>query len=62
MFCKLDKTDYCAVCVGERLSINPTALSAAVAEYGSTFMLISMKKMHGTVLATHRMNYKTALV
>jgi hypothetical protein len=62
MFCKLDKTDYCAVCVGDRLSINPTALSAAVAEYGTTFMLISMKKMHGTVLATHRMNYQTALI
>jgi hypothetical protein len=61
MFCKLDKTDYCATCVGERLSINPTALSAAISEYGSTFMLISMKKMHGTKLETHRMNYQTAL-
>jgi hypothetical protein len=62
MFCKLDKTDYCAVCVGDRLSINPTALSAAVAEYGTTFMLISMKAMHGKSLETHRMNYQTALI
>lgn len=62
MFCKLDKTDYCATCVGVRLSVNPTALSAAISEYGSTFMLISMAKMHGTKLETHRMNYKTALM
>jgi hypothetical protein len=62
MFCKLDKTDYCATCVGDRLSVNPTALSAAISEYGSTFMLISMKAMHGKTLETQRMNYKTALM
>lgn len=62
MFCKLDKTDYCATCVGDRLSVNPTALSAAISEYGSTFMMISMQAMHGTTLETHRMNYQTALM
>ncbi len=62
MFCKLDKTDYCATCVGDRLSVNPTALSAAISEYGSTFMMISMKAMHGKSLETHRMNYQTALM
>jgi hypothetical protein len=62
MFCKLDKTDYCAVCVGDRLSVNPTALSAAISEYGSTFMLISMSAMHGKKLETQRMNYQTALM
>lgn len=61
MFCKLDKTDYCAVCVGDRLSVNPTALSSAISEYGSTFMLISMGAMHGKKLETHRLNYQTAL-
>jgi hypothetical protein len=62
MFCKLDKTDYCATCVGDRLSVNPTALSAAISEYGSTFMMISMQAMHGKTLETHRMNYQTALM
>jgi hypothetical protein len=62
MFCKLDKTDYCATCVGDRLSVNRTALSAAISEYGSTFMMISMQAMHGKSLETHRMNYQTALM
>jgi hypothetical protein len=62
MFCSLDKTDYCATCVGDRLSVNPTALSSAISEYGSTFMLISMKAMHGKSLETQRMNYQTALM
>jgi hypothetical protein len=61
MFCKLEKTDYCAVCVGDKLALSPTALSAAIAGYGNTFLLLFMKKMHGTALQVARMNYKTAL-
>jgi len=30
MFCKLDKTDYCRCCIGERLALNPTALASAI--------------------------------
>ena len=62
MFCRLEKTDYCAICVGPRLSMNPTALSSAVSEYGSKFMLLFMKKMHGTQLALAHMDYKTAIL
>lgn len=61
MFCRLEKTDYCAICVGERLALNPTALSSAVSEYGSKFMLLFMKKMHGTQLALAHMDYRTAI-
>ena len=61
MFCRLEKTDYCAVCVGDRLAMNPTALSSAVSEYGSKFMLLFMKKMHGTQLALAHMDYRTAI-
>jgi hypothetical protein len=61
MFCRLEKTDYCGVCVGPRLAVNPTALSSAVSEYGSKFMLLFMKKMHGTQLALAHMDYRTAI-
>lgn len=61
MYCKLERTDYCKVCVGDRLSINPNGLSMAVADYGSTFLGIFMSKMHGTQLALAKMNYKTAI-
>lgn len=61
MYCKLDKTDYCKVCVGDRLTVNPDGLSLAVSDYGSTFLGIFMSKMHGTQLALAKMNYKTAI-
>jgi hypothetical protein len=54
--CQLDHTDYCKVCLGDRLSINPTGLSVAVSEYGTRFMLASMKLMHGKQLAVQKLD------
>jgi hypothetical protein len=42
MFCKLPLTDYCVVCVGPRLTLNPTALLAAITAIVSTLMLAFM--------------------
>ncbi len=61
MFCKLDKTDYCKTCVGIKLAENPTAVSLAVAAYGSTFLSLFMKAMHGKVLAVEKMDLQQAL-
>lgn len=61
MYCKLDKTDFCAVCVGARLAQNPTGLSIAVSEFGSSFLAISLKSSHGKALSLAKMNYKTAI-
>ena len=61
MYCKLDKTDYCKVCVGDRLTVNPDGLSLAVSDYGSAFLYIFMAKMHGTQLALAKMDYKKAI-
>lgn len=61
MFCKLEKTDFCQCCVGERLAANPTALSVAVSEYGSVFLALFMKAMHGKSLEVAKMDYQTAI-
>lgn len=61
MFCKLDKTDYCLVCVGKRLAQNPTGVSMAVSELGSTFLSLFMKKMHGTVIALAKLDFKSSI-
>lgn len=61
MYCKLDKTDYCKVCVGDRLTVNPDGLSLAVSDYGSAFLYIFMAKMHSTQLALAKMDYKKAI-
>lgn len=62
MYCKLAKTDFCKVCVGDRLGTNPTGLSTAVAEYGGVFLDILMSAMHGTELALAKMNYKKTMI
>lgn len=61
MFCKLENNDYCVTCVGARLAENPTALSAAVAQYGSAMMQIFMSKMHQSALQLAKMDYNTAI-
>ena len=61
MYCKLDKTDYCKICLGERLANNPEGLSIAVSEYGSTFLSIFMKGAHSKALQLARMNWKVVI-
>lgn len=48
--------DYCAVCLGEKLSMNPDAISIAFSQYGHAFMGESMSAMHGKSLSIARMD------
>lgn len=61
LYCQLDKTDYCSVCMGDRLSSNPTGLPTVVSDYGSTFLSIFMAAAHAKGLNLAKMNYKTAI-
>jgi len=61
LYCLLDKTDYCSVCMGDRLSSNPTGLPTVVSDYGSTFLSIFMAAAHAKGLNLAKMNYKTAI-
>lgn len=56
MFCNLMLSDYCAVCVGPRLALNPTALSAAITAIGSNMMLIFMSAAHSSGLQVAEMD------
>ncbi len=56
MFCKLDKTDYCAKCCGNKLATHKTGLSMAVADYGSAFLSMFMAAMHSKGLQTAKLN------
>lgn len=62
MYCKLDKTDFCAKCLGKNLSLNPTGLSIAVSNYGSTFMNIMLKRMHQAALSLAKYDYTKHLI
>lgn len=61
MYCNLPKTDYCKVCVGERLAVNPNALSAAISEYGSAFLSMFMAAAHGKQLTTAKLEFEKAI-
>jgi hypothetical protein len=62
MFCKLAKTDFCKICVGPNLSKNPTALSSAVSDYGSRFMLVFMAAAHAKALILQKMDFKKVII
>lgn len=54
--CWAPKPDYCTVCLGEKLSMNPDAISIAFSQYGHDFMGESMSAMHGKSLSIARMD------
>ncbi len=61
MTCKNSHTDYCAVCLGDRLANNPTGLSMAVADYGSAFLAIYMSAAHSKGIQVAKLNIKDQL-
>lgn len=61
MYCKMDKTDYCKICLGERLANNPEGLSIAVSEYGSIFLSLFMKGAHSKKLELAKMDWKAQI-
>jgi hypothetical protein len=61
MYCKLDKTDYCKICLGERLANNPEGLSIAVSEYGSTFLSIFLSGAHSKSLQLAKLDWRAQL-
>jgi len=54
--CWMPKPDYCTVCLGDKLSMNPDAISIAFSQYGHDFMGESMSAMHGKSLSIARMD------
>lgn len=62
MTCKNPVSDYCATCLGERLANNPTSLSMAIADYGSTFMGIFMSAAHSKGIQVARLDIKRQLM
>lgn len=49
-YCQTEGVNFCATCVGKRISAMPNALGTMAADIGSTFMSLMLKKMHGTSL------------
>lgn len=57
--CRTKHPDYCSVCLGDKLSMNPDALSIAFSQYGHAFMGESMSAMHGKALSIALMDFES---
>lgn len=60
-FCRKLESDLCEVCAGPRLSLNPTAASAAITAIGSIIMQTFLAAAHGTALTVATMDPYTEL-
>ncbi len=60
-YCHSKGANFCATCAGERLAQTPNAISAHMAGVGSTFMLLFMKRMHGTALRIVNLDFPASL-
>ena len=62
MTCKGSGTDYCKICLGDRLANNESGLSAAVADYGSVFLYIFMSAAHSKGVQVQKLDIKRQLM
>ncbi len=62
LYCNTKAPGYCAKCVGDAYSANPNALLTAASNVGSVMMYWFMKKMHGVVLKTTKLDWSDALL
>lgn len=60
-YCHSKGANFCATCSGARLAETPNAVSAHMAGVGSLFMLLFMKRMHGTVLRIVNLDFHASL-
>jgi hypothetical protein len=62
MYCRLKYTDYCRVCVGDKLAVNPYGLATATNDYGAVFLALFMSKMHGKALKNVRLEFDEVIL
>lgn len=61
LYCKLKGDNLCKVCAGLKLFKFPTGLTIPITEISSIILTASLKKMHGTVLSTKKLNLSQIL-
>lgn len=61
LYCKTERTGFCARCMGTKNAASPTSLGLLGADVGSQMMYIFMSAMHGKKLATAEYNIYTEI-
>lgn len=60
-FCKTEKQNVCATCVGRKIAETPHAISTYASDLGSLFVGLSLRQMHGSALKTSVLDYLDSL-
>lgn len=55
-YCKLSEYQYCAICVGKNLAINPKGIAIALNDVSAVILATSMKAIHGKSLKTNKID------
>jgi hypothetical protein len=61
LYCKLKGDNICKVCAGLKLFKFPVGISIPITEISSIILTASLKKMHGTVLSTKKLDFSKIL-
>jgi len=61
IYCKTGGANYCAKCMGDRISSTPQALGTYASDIGSIFLSLFMAAMHGKSLKTEELDLEVSL-
>lgn len=61
IYCKTSGANFCAHCMGKKISATPRAIPTYAADIGSMFLGIFMKAMHGKALVTAEWDHSHAI-
>lgn len=61
LFCRTERSNFCATCIGGRYGDHATGLPTAASNVGSIMMAVFMSAMHGKALKTAKYDYKAEL-
>ncbi len=61
IFCHTPGTNFCSICVGDKIASTPDSISTYAASVGSTFLYAFMKAFHGKALKTAKYNFTQRL-
>ena len=56
MYCNEPNSNYCSVCVGKTIAINPKGVSMQLLDVSAVLLTASLKSMHNSQLNAKRFN------
>lgn len=62
LYCQAPYTSWCRYCLGDKIMINPDALTTAIMNVGSSLMLLKMSKAHSVGMSLTKLDLDETLI